>query len=90
MTDIDPADVPGYTEAIMAVNQLQDSFELTSGTVLEQVDIGKIVVAVMLVTRPYVQAEVLADMSDLLATTGQEALAVLLDNVSGGMRKALR
>lgn len=88
MTDIDPADVPGYTEAIMAVNQLQDSFELTG--VLEQVDIGKIVVAVMLVTRPYVQAEVLADMSDLLATTGQEALAVLLDNVSGGMRKALR
>lgn len=88
MTDIDPADVPGYTEAIMAVNQLQDSFELTA--VLEQVDIGKIVVAVMLVTRPYVQAEVLADMSDLLATTGQEALAVLLDNVSGGMRKALR
>lgn len=88
MTDIDPADVPGYTEAIMAVNQLQDSFELTAA--LEQVDIGKIVVAVMLVTRPYVQAEVLADMSDLLATTGQEALAVLLDNVSGGMRKALR
>lgn len=44
---------------------------------------------IMAVSRPYVQAEVLADAADYLAATGQAELANILDNVSAGIRKAV-
>jgi len=83
---IDPATVPGYPEAVAALVQwLGDPNDHG----MQPHHVGEMVAIVMAVTRPHVQAEMLADMSDNLAERGHGALAGLLDNVSGEIRKAL-
>ena len=85
----DLATVPGLAEAVTLVEQLQDENRFYYGASLTHDDIVLVCAAVLAVSRPAVQAELLADMSDHLAENGHGALAGLLDSVSGQIRKAL-
>lgn len=81
--------VPGLAESVAVVTQLQDNNRFEYGASLTRDDIALVCAAVLGVSRPAVQAELLADVSDHLAERGHDALASLLDNVSGEIRKAL-
>lgn len=82
---IDPvaATVPGFTESVAALKASE------YGNWLDTDEIGEVAAFVMGVARPYVQAELLADVSDYLTEIGQDSLADLLDNISYGVRKAV-
>jgi hypothetical protein len=81
--------VPGLAEAVALVGQLQDDNRFEYGASITTGDIVLICAAVLAISRPAVQAELMADMSDHLAENGHGALAQLLDSVSGQIRKAL-
>jgi hypothetical protein len=81
----DLAEVPGYTQAEAALCRYLDQQNFWYG----ENDAGQIVALVMGVSRPYVQAEVLADAADYLDQLGLHELATILDNVSAGIRKAV-
>ena len=82
----DATDIPGFMPALAA---LADWLGDPGDYGMQPRHVAEIVALVMAVSRPYVQAEVLADASDYLAETGQEQLAEVLDNVSAGIRKAV-
>jgi hypothetical protein len=82
VSNLDPATVPGFREARAALDGL------TEGT-LPVGDVDQIVTVVMGVSRPYVQAELLADVSDYLTEQQHHDLAGLLDNLSAGIRRAI-
>jgi Lon protease-like protein len=82
VSDLDPATIPGFREARAALDGL------TEGTMSAD-DVDRIVAVVMGISRPYVQAELLADVSDYLTEQGHHDLASLLDNLSAGIQKAV-
>jgi hypothetical protein len=88
VADIDPATVPGFREAVAAVATewpwLDDE--------LHPRGVAHLVALVMGVTRPHVQAELLADMSDdlaLLAGGIDTADTFILDHTSHEIREHL-
>jgi len=89
VSDIDPATVPGYPEAVAAVLAAQAAERLPTSSHFPAEEVAEVVQLVMVVTRPYVQAEMFADAADYLHELGLIELAEIWDNVSAGMRKAL-
>jgi hypothetical protein len=83
VSDLDPATVPGYMEALTALTASE------FGTWMDVEKLGQLTAFVMGVSRPYVQAELLADVSDYLAEQQHHDLAGLLDNLSAGIRRAI-
>jgi hypothetical protein len=80
--------VPGWREANIALRNID--WQVAEGVELDSpAGMAHIIAIVMGVTRPYMQAEVLADVSDQLAGDGFPELAELLDQVSGHIRKAV-
>jgi hypothetical protein len=85
----DVTTVPGLGESVALVTQIQNENRFEHGASLTPADIVLVCATVLAVSRPAVHAELLADMSDHLAEHGHGALAGLLDDVSGQMRKVL-
>jgi hypothetical protein len=83
VSDLDPVTVPGYMEALMALAASDCGKEIAAE------ERGQVVAIVMGVSRPYVQAELLADVSDYLTEQQHHDLAGLLDNLSSGIRRAI-
>ena len=90
MPDLDPASVPGYSEALAALNgYLGDPNDYG----MQPKHIGEIVALVMMISRPYLVAEVLADMSDDLAMLNggvDTTDSFILDQTSHDVREYLR
>lgn len=82
MIGIEPDDVPGFREAVAAVTGLTES-------TLPPDDVDAIVATVMIITRPHVQAEFTADLSDDLADGIFAEAASLLDRISYDIREWL-
>lgn len=79
---LETALTPGFLPAARAVHALLE------GTVSAD-DVDHIVELALFVSRPYMQAELLADLSDKLAEDGFEQVSAILDHTSFGMRGAL-
>jgi hypothetical protein len=90
VADLDPATVPGYAEAVAALHgYLGDPNDYG----MQSKHVGEIVALVMMISRPYLVAEMLADMSDDLALLngGQDTTdSFILDQTSHDVREYLR
>ena len=79
---LESALAPGFLPAARAVYALLD------GTMPAD-DVDRIVELALFVSRPYMQAELFADLSDKLAEDGFEQVAAILDHTSFYLREAL-
>lgn len=82
MISVEVALAPGFLPAASAV------YALLEGTMSAD-DVDRIVALALAVARPYMQAELFADLSDKLAEDGFDQVALILDYTSDHLRELL-
>ncbi len=88
MNDLYPEDVPGFTQAL-------DAVQVVGGVLLPPEAARQLVMVVAAVLRPHLTAELYADLADdeVVTAISQYApelgLSTYFDNVSHGLRRSL-
>jgi hypothetical protein len=86
----DPATVPGYGDALAALEEWQHQAGMDGSCWCWSNDhVESAVALIMLVARPHMQAELFADLSDKLADDGFEQVSLILDHTSHELRRRL-